>query len=61
MCERQQFEYFIQYLNKRNGMIKALKEHKWRTVASLYNGVKWEQQNPNYAKNLEEYYNSYKK
>jgi len=47
-------------MNKTNGLITALKNHDWETVASLYNGPKWQEQNPNYASNLEKYYNSYK-
>lgn len=60
MCERQHFEYFSSYLKETNGLIKALNEHNWEKVAELYNGKKWREINPDYAKDLKTYYDSFK-
>jgi hypothetical protein len=61
-CELQQFHYFIAYLEKSSPhMIPALQKKDWRKIAFLYNGSKWESQNPTYAKDLEKYYNELKK
>lgn len=60
ICEIQQFKLFIGYLKNTNGMIKALKNKEWRTIAKLYNGSDWETINPKYAENIKKYYEEYK-
>lgn len=60
MCERQHFEYFIQFLKTTNGLIDALKNRDWETVATKYNGSAWEKNNPTYADDLKKYYNEFK-
>jgi len=59
-CELQQFRYFLSYLKNTNGIIMALKNKNWESIARLYNGVNWKNQNPKYASNIEKYYNQFK-
>ena len=59
-CELQQFRYFLSYLKNTNGMIIALKNKDWESIARLYNGANWKKQNPKYASNIEKYYNQFK-
>lgn len=59
ICEIQQFILFKGYLKKTSGMIKALKNKEWRTIAKLYNGSAWETINPKYAENIKKYYEGY--
>lgn len=61
ICEIQQFKLFRGYLTKTNGMIKALKNKDWKTIAKLYNGSAWETINPKYAENIKKYYEEYAK
>ena len=60
MCELQQFKYFVLYLKKTNGMVDALKNKNWEGIATLYNGSKWKEKNPEYANNVKKYYNQFK-
>ena len=60
MCELQQFKYFVLYLKKTNGMVNALKRKNWEEIATLYNGPKWKEKNPEYANNIKRYYNQFK-
>lgn len=60
MCELQQFKYFVLYLKKTNGMVDALKNKNWEGIATLYNGSKWKEKNPEYANNIKRYYNQFK-
>lgn len=60
MCELQQFKYFVLYLKKTNGMVDALKSKNWEEIATLYNGPKWKEKNPEYANNIKRYYNQFK-
>ena len=60
MCELQQFKYFVLYLKKTNGMVDALKNKNWEGIATLYNGPKWKEKNPEYANNIKRYYNQFK-
>lgn len=60
MCELQQFKYFVLYLKKTNGMVDALKNKNWEGIATLYNGSKWKEKNPEYANNVKRYYNQFK-
>ena len=60
MCELQQFKYFVLYLKKTNGMVNALKSKNWEEIATLYNGPKWKEKNPEYANNIKRYYNQFK-
>ena len=59
-CELQQFRYFLSYLKNTNGIIMALKNKNWESIARLYNGANWKNQNPKYASNIEKYYNQFK-
>ena len=59
-CALQQFRYFLSYLKNTNGMIIALKNKDWESIARLYNGANWKKQNPKYASNIEKYYNQFK-
>ena len=61
ICEVQQFKLFIGYLKNTHGMIKALKNKEWKTIAKLYNGSSWEIINPKYAENIKKYYEEYSK
>ena len=58
--ELQQFRYFLSYLKNTNGIIMALKNKNWESIARLYNGANWKKQNPKYASNIEKYYNQFK-
>ncbi len=49
----------IDFLSKdegKKGFAKALNSKNWELVASIYNGKNWKNQNPDYAKNIENYY-----
>lgn len=61
MCELQQFYFFLGYLENTSGMIQAIKNKNWESIASKYNGSNWKNQNPDYAINIEKYYNEFKK
>lgn len=56
-----QAELFIAFMKNSNpdGVV-ALRNHQWERVASSYNGGNWRNQNPDYAKNLEEIYSQFK-
>jgi len=60
ICEFQQFKFFIGYLENTIGLIQAMKDRDWRMIARKYNGNKWEVTNPDYASNIEKYYNELK-
>ena len=60
MCELQQFKYFVSYLKNTSGMVDALKNKNWERIATLYNGPKWKDKNPEYANNIKRYYNQFK-
>jgi hypothetical protein len=61
--EQDQLKLFVGFIkNKNNGaLIKALNDHNWEKVASLYNGTNWKNQNPDYAKKIQQYYEEFKK
>jgi hypothetical protein len=61
--EKQQLAFFVAFLRKKGGgkLIQALKDHKWETVAFYYNGKYWKKINPNYATNIQKYYEEFKK
>ncbi len=61
LCEVQQFYLFVGYLENTGGMITAMKNKKWEVIAAKYNGGKWREKNPNYATNIEKFYNEFKK
>ncbi|WP_430827552.1 N-acetylmuramidase domain-containing protein [Chryseobacterium indologenes] len=61
LCEIQQFYFFVGYIENTIGMITAMKNKNWEDIASKYNGSKWKKKNPDYASNIETYYNEYKK
>jgi len=52
------FEAFMK--NVKPNAIKGLATKKWEDVAASYNGRSWKKHNPNYAINLEKYYNEFK-
>lgn len=59
-CELQQFKFFIGYLENTSGLIQAMKDKDWEKIAEKYNGASWETYNPEYASNIETYYNEFK-
>lgn len=61
--EKQQLAFFVAFLRKKGGgkLVQALKDHKWETVAMYYNGKYWKKINPNYATNIQKYYEEFKK
>lgn len=61
--EKQQLMFFIAFLRKKAGgkLVKALKSHTWEKVASYYNGSKWREKNPQYAHNLQKFYEKFKR
>jgi hypothetical protein len=52
------FEAFMK--NMKSQAVKALKDKKWEDVATYYNGGGWRKHNPDYAKNLGDFYASFK-
>ncbi|ACC71110.1 N-acetylmuramidase family protein [Paraburkholderia phymatum] len=52
------FEAFMK--NVKPQAVKALKDKKWEDVATYYNGGNWRKKNPDYAKNLGDFYASFK-
>ena len=57
----EQLNLFILFMkNAKPGAIKGLQEHNWVKVASNYNGGGWRKSGPNYASNLEKFYNELK-
>jgi hypothetical protein len=59
LCEMQQFQYFISFLQKKSGMLQSLKDKNWEGIASAYNGKNWKNDNPTYATDIEKYYNEF--
>lgn len=61
--EKQQLAFFVAFLRKKGGgkLVQALKDRKWETVAMYYNGKYWKKINPNYAANIQKYYEEFKK
>jgi len=56
-----QMNIFILFMkNVKPAGVKALRAHNWEEVASAYNGRNWKSSNPDYAKNLEEFYDKFK-
>ncbi|MFP6560832.1 N-acetylmuramidase family protein [Paraburkholderia sp. B3] len=52
---------FEKFMKKEKALaIHGLANKKWEEVASSYNGTKWKIHNPNYAADLEEFYNELK-
>jgi hypothetical protein len=60
VCDLQQFKYFVAFLNKKPGMLKALQAKNWEKIADYYNGTGWRTENPTYAGDIEKYYNKFK-
>jgi len=57
----EQLNLFILFMkNAKPGAIKGLQEHNWVKVASNYNGGGWRKGDPNYASNLEKFFNEFK-
>lgn len=52
------FEVFMK--NVKPDAVKGLAGKKWENVAASYNGRRWKNKNPNYASDLEKYYNEFK-
>jgi hypothetical protein len=52
------FEAFMK--NVKPQAVKALKDKRWEDVATYYNGGGWRKKNPDYAKNLEDFYTTFK-
>ncbi len=58
--EKFQIQAFVNFIKgdpAKKSLPNALNNKNWRLVASIYNGKKWETYNPDYAKNIEKYYN----
>ncbi|WP_346269277.1 N-acetylmuramidase family protein [Burkholderia ambifaria] len=56
-----QMEIFISFMkNEKKEAVDGLREHKWEKVAASYNGSSWKTHNPDYAKNLQAYYEKFK-
>ncbi|MFM0238946.1 N-acetylmuramidase family protein [Paraburkholderia phytofirmans] len=56
-----QVKLFEAFMKKaKPSAIAALAHKKWEDLAFSFNGSHWKKQNPNYAKNLEEFYNDFK-
>lgn len=56
-----QVNIFILFMqNEKPDGIAALRTHNWEGVASAYNGGGWKTTNPDYAKNLGDYYAKFK-
>ncbi|MEK2601744.1 N-acetylmuramidase domain-containing protein [Burkholderia arboris] len=56
-----QMEIFILFMkNEKKEGVDGLREHKWEKVAESYNGSGWRTHNPDYAKNLQAYYEKFK-
>jgi hypothetical protein len=60
MCELQQFNFFVGYLENTNGLLNAMKNKDWESIAEKYNGSSWKTTNPDYANNIKKYYNELK-
>ncbi|PZX93753.1 hypothetical protein DOS84_10165 [Flavobacterium aquariorum] len=60
MCELQQFKFFVGYLENTDGLLNAMKNKDWESIAEKYNGSSWKTTNPDYANNLKKYYNELK-
>ncbi len=57
----EQLDLFISFMKKAKPQAtEGLREHDWVKVASNYNGKSWKTSNPNYASNLEGFYNEFK-
>jgi hypothetical protein len=57
----EQMALFISFMKKaKPAATNGLREHDWVKVASNYNGSAWQTSNPNYASNLEKFYNEFK-
>ncbi|KAG8154970.1 hypothetical protein BFF94_005270 [Burkholderia catarinensis] len=56
-----QVKIFIAFMKKvKPQALEGLREHDWVKVAKGYNGKYWETTNPEYAKNLGKFYDSFK-
>ncbi|MGY4730456.1 N-acetylmuramidase family protein [Burkholderia pyrrocinia] len=56
-----QTEIFILFMkNVKPEALAGLREHNWEKVAAGYNGLYWKKYNPDYAKNIGKYYESFK-
>nr|WKF55908.1 hypothetical protein HUO10_000352 [Paraburkholderia busanensis] len=56
-----QVQVFISFLkNMKPEVVSGLRERNWTRVAAGYNGLYWQTSNPDYAKNLGKYYDSFK-
>ncbi|RXV67849.1 DUF3380 domain-containing protein [Burkholderia stabilis] len=56
-----QAELFVSFLyREKPAVVKGLREKDWEKVARGYNGKYWRRANPNYAGNLEKFYNEFK-
>ncbi len=62
MCEVQHFKYFSFFIDKIKGrkLIDAMKNKDWEGIAKWYNGERWRDYNPDYAKNIKKYYVEFK-
>jgi hypothetical protein len=60
MCELQQFKFFVGYIENTNGLLNAMKNKDWESIAEKYNGSSWKTINPDYANNLKKYYDELK-
>lgn len=61
--EKQQLKYFAAFVRKKAGgrLLIALRNKRWETVATLYNGDNWRKTNPNYVRNIQNYYAEFKR
>lgn len=57
----EQIDLFISFMkNAKPLATEGLRAHDWAKVAGNYNGKAWQTSNPNYASNLEKFYNEFK-
>jgi hypothetical protein len=57
----EQAKLFVSFIcNEKPVVLKGLQEKDWEKVAAGYNGKYWKTSNPDYAKNLQAFYDEYK-
>lgn len=52
---------FLKFARKNPVLLKGLRTKNFETIAQGHNGKNWKKTNPDYAKNIEKFYNEYKK
>lgn len=52
---------FLKFAKSNKILLRGLREKKYDLIAEGHNGAGWRSLNPDYAKNIEEFYNEYTK